>query len=86
MNDDNSAQPAKLYLATMEATTMDGNPFTEDMLTPLPVAPMPASQLIDGTAVRSGVRQLAAATVSPDGKRLALVITQETPTRSASTR
>jgi hypothetical protein len=76
VNDDNSAQPAKLYLATMEATTMDGNPFTEDMLTPLPVAPMPAAQLIDGTAGSSGVRQLAAATVSPDGKRLALVITQ----------
>lgn len=76
VNDDNSAQPAKLYLATMEATTMDGNPFTEDMLTPLPAAPMPASQLIDGTAVRSGVRQLAAATVSPDGKRLAVAVTQ----------
>jgi Lipoprotein LpqB beta-propeller domain len=76
VNYDNSAQPAKLYLATMEATTMDGNPFTEDMLTPLPVAPMPAGQLIDGTAVSSGAKQLAAATVSPDGKRLALVVTQ----------
>jgi hypothetical protein len=73
---DNSAQPAKLYLATMEATTVDGNPSTNDMLTPLPVAPMRASQLIDGTAAGSSVRQLAAATVSPDGKRLALVITQ----------
>ena len=76
VNYDNSAQPAKLYLATSEATTMDGNPFTEDMLTPLPVAPLPAGQLIDGTAEVSSVRQLAAATVSPDGKRLALVITQ----------
>ena len=46
------------------------------MLTPLPVAPMRAGQLIDGTAGSSSVRQLAAATVSPDGKRLALVITQ----------
>jgi hypothetical protein len=73
---DNSAQPAKLYLATMDATTIDGNPFNEDMLTPLPVAPLPASQLINGTAQGSSVRQLAAATVSPDGKRLALVITQ----------
>jgi hypothetical protein len=76
VNYDNSAQPAKLYLATMEATTMDGNPFTEDMLTALPVAPLRASQLIDGTAGNSDVRQLAAATVSPDGKRLATVITQ----------
>jgi hypothetical protein len=76
VNDDNSAQPAKLYLATMEATTVDGNPLNEDMLTPLPVAPLPAGQLIDGTAGSSGVRQLAAATVSPDGKRLALVTTQ----------
>jgi hypothetical protein len=76
VNYDNSAQPAKLYLATMEATTMDGNPFTEDMLTPLPVAPMRADQLIHGTAAVSSLRQLAAATVSPDGKRLALVITQ----------
>jgi hypothetical protein len=76
VNYDNSASPAKLYLATMEATTMDGNPFTEDMLTPLPVAPMRASQLINGTAGSSSVQQLAAATVSPDGKRLALVITQ----------
>jgi hypothetical protein len=76
VNDDNSAQPAKLYLATMEATTVDGNPFNEDMLTPLPVAPIQASQLIDGTAIGSAVRQLAAATVSPDGKRLALVVTQ----------
>jgi len=76
VNYDNSAQPAKLYLATMESTTIDGNPFNEAMLTPLPVAPMPASQLIDGTAGSSGVRQFAAATVSPDGRRLALVITQ----------
>jgi hypothetical protein len=73
---DNSAQPAKLYLATMESTLVDGQPFNDDMLTPLPVAPMRASQLIDGTAGTSGARQLAAATVSPDGKRLALVITQ----------
>jgi hypothetical protein len=76
VNYDNSAQPAKLYLATMEATTMDGNPFNEDMLTALPVAPLPAGQLIDGTAEESSIRQLAAATVSPDGKRLALVTTQ----------
>ena len=76
VNYDNSAQPAKLYLATMEATTVDGNPMNEDMLTPLPVAPLRASQLIHGTAASSSVRQLAAATVSPDGKRLALVITQ----------
>jgi hypothetical protein len=75
VNYDNSAQPAKLYLATMEATTIDGNPLNEYMLTPLPVAPLRASQLINGTAGSSGVRQLAAATVSPDGKRLALVIT-----------
>jgi hypothetical protein len=73
---DNSAQPAKLYLATMESTLVDGEPFNDDMLTPLPVAPMRAGQLIDGTAGSSSVRQLAAATVSPDGKRLALVITQ----------
>ena len=73
---DNSAQPAKLYLATMEATTVDGEPFNEDMLTPLPVAPMRADQLINGTAGGSSVSQLAAATVSPDGKRLALVIAQ----------
>ena len=73
---DNSAQPAKLYLATWEATTVDGNPFNDAMLTPLPVAPLRAGQLIDGTADGSSVRQLAAATVSPDGKRLALVITQ----------
>jgi hypothetical protein len=73
---DNSAQPAKLYLATMESTLVDGEPFNEDMLTPLPVAPMRAGQLIDGTAGSSSVRQLAAATVSPDGKRLALVVTQ----------
>jgi hypothetical protein len=76
VNYDNSAQPAKLYLATEEATTMDDNPFTEDMLTPLPVEPLPAGQLINGTATSSSTRQLAAATVSPDGKRLALVITQ----------
>ena len=73
---DNSAQPAKLYLATLAPTTIDGNPFNDPMLTPLPVAPIRASQLIEGTADGSSVRQLAAATVSPDGKRLALVITQ----------
>ncbi|MCW2929675.1 MAG: hypothetical protein JWM19_637 [Actinomycetia bacterium] len=73
---DNSAQPAKLYLATMESTTIDGQPYNDPMLTPLPVAPMRASQLIDGTADGSSVRQLAAATLSPDGRRLALVITQ----------
>ena len=76
VNYDNSAQPAKLYLATAEATTMHGSPFTEYMLTPLPVAPLPAGQLINGTAGLSIISQLAAATVSPDGKRLALVITQ----------
>jgi hypothetical protein len=76
VNYDNSAQPAKLYLATMEPTLVDGEPLNNDMLTPLPVAPMQAGQLIDGTAGTSSVRQLAAATVSPDGKRLALVITQ----------
>jgi hypothetical protein len=73
---DNSAQPAKLYLATMEPTLVDGQPLNDDRLTPLPVPPLPAGQLIDGTAGTSSVRQLAAATVSPDGKRLALVITQ----------
>jgi hypothetical protein len=73
---DNSAQPAKLYLATMESTLVDGEPFNDDMLTPLPVPPMRAGQLIDETAGSSSVRLLAAATVSPDGKRLALVITQ----------
>jgi hypothetical protein len=73
---DNSAQPAQLYLATLEAAIIDGNPVNDAMLTPLPVAPLRASQLIEGTAGSSGVRQLAAATVSPDGKRLALVITQ----------
>jgi hypothetical protein len=76
VHDDNSAQPAKLYLATMESTLVDGQPLNEDLLTPLPAPPLPASQLIDGTAESSGVRQLAAATVSPDGKRLALVVTQ----------
>jgi hypothetical protein len=76
VNYDNSAQPAKLYLATGEPTEMDGSPFTEYMLTPLPAAPLPAGQLINGTAGLSGASQLAAATVSPDGKRLALVITQ----------
>jgi hypothetical protein len=76
VNYDNSAQPAKLYLATMEPTLVDGEPLNEDMLTPLPVAPMRADQLIDGTAGSSSIRQLAAATVSPDGKRLALVVTQ----------
>jgi hypothetical protein len=76
VNDDNSASPAKLYLATMTPTVEDGNPLNQFMLTPLPVTPMLATQLIDGTAARSGVQQLAAATVSPDGKRLALVSTQ----------
>jgi hypothetical protein len=60
----------------LEPTTIDGNPFNDATLTPLPVAPIRASQLIEGTADGSSVRQLAAATVSPDGKRLALVITQ----------
>ena len=73
---DNSAQPAKLYLATYGPRTIDGNSFNDAMLTPLPVAPMRASQLIDGTAEGSSARQLAAATLSPDGRRLALVITQ----------
>lgn len=72
----NSAQPAKLYLATFEPTTIDGETLNYPTLTPLPVAPMRASQLIDGTADGSSVRQLAAATLSPDGRRLALVITQ----------
>ena len=58
------------------ATLVDGQPLNDYMLTPLPVAPMRAGQLIDGTAGSSSVRQVAAATVSPDGKRLALVITQ----------
>jgi hypothetical protein len=73
---DNSAQPAKLYLATLNPTLIDGQPLNDPMLTPLPVAPMRASHLIDGTADGSSVRQLAAATLSPDGQRLALVITQ----------
>jgi hypothetical protein len=73
---DNSAQPAQLYLATIESAMADGEPFNDYMLTPLPVAPMQARQLINGTAGSSSVQQLAAATVSPDGKRLALVITQ----------
>jgi hypothetical protein len=73
---DNGAQPAKLYLATMEPTTIDGEPFSDPTLTPLPVAPILATQLIDGTTDGSSVRQLAAATLSPDGRRLALVITQ----------
>lgn len=72
---DNSAQPAKLYLATMESTLMHGQPVYDYALTPLPVAPMRAGQLINGTAGGSSVRQLAAATVSPDGRHLALVIT-----------
>ncbi len=76
-NYDNSAQPVKLYLATMEPVVEDGNPMSEDMLTPLPVAPVQASQLINRTAASSSVRQLAAATVSPDGRRLALVFTQD---------
>ena len=73
---DNSAQPAKLYLATYRPETIDGDTVNDAYLTPLPVAPMRASQLIDGTAEGSGVRQLAAATLSPDGRRLALVVTQ----------
>ena len=73
---DNSAQPAKLYLATLEPMTIDGESVNDPMLTPLPVAPLRAGQLIDGTADGSSVRQLAAATLSPDGRRLALVITQ----------
>ena len=73
---DNSAQPAKLYLAALNPTTIDGEPLNDPMLTPLPVPPMRASQLIDGSADGSSVRQLAAATLSPDGRRLALVITQ----------
>ena len=77
VNYDNSAQPVKLYLATMEPVVEDGNPMSEDMLTPLPVAPVQASQLVNGTAASSSVRQLAAATVSPDGRRLALVFTQD---------
>ena len=76
VNDDNSAQPAKLYLAEWDATTVDGEPFNDAFLTPLPVAPMRASQLIHGSADSSSVRQLAAATVSSDGKHLAVVITQ----------
>jgi hypothetical protein len=73
---DNSAQPAQLYLATLVSTTVDDNPMDSPSLTPLPVAPMRATQLIDGTADRSEARQLAAATLSPDGRRLALVTTQ----------
>jgi hypothetical protein len=73
---DNSAQPATLYLVTAEATMADGSPFTDYTMRPLPVAPMLASQLINGTAASSSDRQLAAATVSPDGRRLALVTTQ----------
>jgi len=76
VNYDNSAQPAKLYLLNLGSTLIDGQPVNMPYLTPLPVAPMQASQPIDGTAASSSVRQLAAATVSPDGKRLALVITQ----------
>ena len=73
---DNSAQPAKLYLARLNPTLMDGQPINQPMLTPLPAPPMQASQLIDGTAGTSSIRQLAAATLSPDGRRLALVTTQ----------
>jgi len=73
---DNSAQPAKLYLLNLGSTLIDGQPINIPSLTPLPVAPLPAGQLIDGTAAGSSVRQLAAAALSPDGKRLALVITQ----------
>ena len=76
VNYDNSAQPAKLYLATLDPESVDGATVNDPLLTPLPAAPMPAGQLIQGTAAGSGVRQLAAATVSPDGKRLALVTTQ----------
>jgi hypothetical protein len=73
---DNSAQPAKLYLAALNPILIDGQPVNDSTLTPLPVAPIGASQLIDGTAEGSSVRQLAAATLSPDGRRLAVVITQ----------
>ena len=41
---DNSAQPAKLYLATYNVTDVDGQPLSDPFLTPLPVAPIPASQ------------------------------------------
>ncbi len=85
VNYDNSAQPAKLYLATRETRTIDGNPFNDAMLTPLPVAPMRASQLMDGTAESSGVRQLAAATVSPTESASRWSSRRETPIRSAST-
>jgi hypothetical protein len=71
---DNSAQPASLYLVTAEATMPDGSPADYTMR-PLPVAPMPATQLINGTAASSSDWQLAAATMSPDGRRLALVLT-----------
>ena len=74
---DNSAQPATLYLATRESAVMHGQPVYNDSLTPLSIEPMRASQLINGTADSSSVQQLAAATLSPDGKRLALVITQD---------
>jgi hypothetical protein len=73
---DNSAQPATLYLATVEPATIDGEAINNYLLTRLPVAAVRASQLIDGTAGASSARQLAAATLSPDGRRLALVITQ----------
>jgi hypothetical protein len=55
---------------------MDGGPMNQTALTPLLVEPMRATQLIDGTAAASSVDQLAAATLSPDGRRLALVTTQ----------
>jgi hypothetical protein len=69
---DNSAQPAKLYLVTDEPTMPNASPT----MTPLPAPPMRASQLINGTAAGSSVSQLAAATISPDGRRLALVTTR----------
>ncbi|HVT68836.1 MAG TPA: hypothetical protein VHF26_13885 [Trebonia sp.] len=73
---DNSAQPAKLYLATLNPVTADGETLNDPTLTPLPPPPMRASQLINGTAQGSSARELAAATLSPDGRRLALLTTQ----------
>jgi hypothetical protein len=73
---DNSAQPAKLYLATYRPAMIDGNSLNEAYLTPLPVEPMRAGQLINGTTEGSSARQLAAATLSPDGRVLALAVTQ----------
>ena len=83
---DNSAQPAKLYLATMESTLVDGEPFNDDMLTPLPVAPMRAGQLIDGTA---GVRASGSSPpppCPPTESASRWSSRRETPIRSASTR